>query len=180
MTFFSVDVEADGPTPGRYSMLSVGMVAVREGLGDRFYCELRPTSSNWVAEALEISGLDRERLLSDGSEPDAAMTSLRRYLNDVSNGPPVFVSDNPGFDFSFVNHYLHVYNAEGSADPNPFGYSSRRIGDLWAGLQADAGASSDWKHLRHTEHTHNALDDAVGNAEALLRFRDEGLSIDFI
>jgi hypothetical protein len=35
-----------------------------------------------------------------------------------------------------------------------------------------------FKHLRKTAHTHNALDDARGNAEALLQIKEEfGLKI---
>jgi hypothetical protein len=37
-----------------------------------------------------------------------------------------------------------------------------------------------FKHLRKTEHTHNPVDDARGNAEALLLLKDKlGLKIDF-
>lgn len=36
-----------------------------------------------------------------------------------------------------------------------------------------------FKHLRKTEHTHNALDDAQGNAEVLLIMKNElGLKIE--
>lgn len=178
MTFFSVDIEADGPAPGPYSMLSAGFVAVRRGLADRFYCELSPISNQWLPEALEISGLDRDELTRSGEDPDAAMTRLRAFIAETTVGRPTFISDNPGFDFSFVNYYLHVFNASEDPNPNPFGHSSRRIGDLWAGLAGDAAKSSDWKDMRQTSHTHNALDDAVGNAEALLEIRDRGLTID--
>ena len=34
-----------------------------------------------------------------------------------------------------------------------------------------------WKHLRITKHTHNPVDDARGNAEALLKMKDMGLKI---
>jgi hypothetical protein len=37
-----------------------------------------------------------------------------------------------------------------------------------------------WKHLRKTIHDHNPVNDAKGNAEALLYFRDElGLKAKF-
>ncbi len=77
------------------------------------------------------------------------------------NGRPVFISDNNGFDFAWVNWYFHYF-----IDENPFGWSSRRIGDFYAGLSKDWYAP--WKHLRKTEHTHNALDDAIANATAFL------------
>lgn len=179
MTFFSVDIEADGPAPGLYSMLSIGIVAVRPGLDDRFYRELKPISDRWSETAVAICGLDRTELLETGVEPTKAMAELRRFVDERSTGRPVFISDNPGFDFAFVNHYFHSYGSADGGDANPFGHSSRRIGDLWAGLVGDASKGSEWKTLRRTEHTHNALDDAVGNAEALLEFQARGLKIDF-
>jgi DNA polymerase III epsilon subunit-like protein len=174
MTFYSVDIEADGPAPGLFSMLSIGVVAVRPGLTDRFYRELQPISDRWRPEALEICQLDRDRLSAEGAAPAAAMADLYSFLSDTSVGDPIFISDNPGFDFGFVNYYFHAFVPEG----NPFGYSSRRIGDLWAGMTGDASTSSDWKSLAETAHTHNALDDAVGNGEALLKIQGRGLEID--
>ena len=50
-------------------------------------------------------------------------------------------------------------------------------GDLYAGLVKDARKASEWKKLRVTPHTHNPVDDARGNAEALKRFRELGLKL---
>jgi len=36
-----------------------------------------------------------------------------------------------------------------------------------------------FKHLKTTKHTHHPVDDATGNAEALLSMRDLGLNIRF-
>jgi hypothetical protein len=36
-----------------------------------------------------------------------------------------------------------------------------------------------FKHLRETRHTHNPVDDARGNAEALLKMKEMGLKISF-
>jgi hypothetical protein len=58
---------------------------------------------------------------------------------------------------------------------NPFGWSSRRIGDIYCGFKNDMYAN--WKYLRDTKHTHNPVDDAKGNAEAILKMRDMGLKI---
>jgi hypothetical protein len=68
---------------------------------------------------------------------------------------------------------MHVYNN----GHNPFGWSSRRIGDLYCGLVKDSRAQ--WKYLRKTKHTHHPVDDAKGNAEALLAMQKMGLKIDF-
>jgi hypothetical protein len=34
-----------------------------------------------------------------------------------------------------------------------------------------------WKHLRKTAHDHNPVNDALGNAEALLEMKRRGLNI---
>ena len=36
-----------------------------------------------------------------------------------------------------------------------------------------------WKHLRKTKHTHFPVDDAKGNAEALIEIQKMGLKIKF-
>jgi hypothetical protein len=67
--YVAVDVEADGPIPGPYSMLSLGMAVV--GHPDlSFYTELKPISAQFVAEALAVSGLDRNRLVAVAPAPE--------------------------------------------------------------------------------------------------------------
>jgi len=52
------------------------------------------------------------------------------------------------------------------------------VGDLYAGLEHDFFASSKWKKLRRTKHTHHPVDDARGNVEALLALaRAHGLRL---
>jgi hypothetical protein len=38
-------------------------------------------------------------------------------------------------------------------------------------------AFTNFKHLRQTNHTHHPVDDARGNAEALLQMKEDGLKI---
>src|SRR3990167_7494796 len=77
-------------------------------------------------------------------------------------GRKIFVSDNPAYDWQFINYYFHKFLGE-----NPFGHSARRIGDYYAGLMNDWEDSSSWKKFRVTPHDHNPVHDALGNAEAL-------------
>ena len=79
-------------------------------------------------------------------------------------GNPIFVSDNPAYDWQWINYWFwHTLKR------NPFGHSARRIGDFYAGLVGDFRAASKWKKLRVTKHTHNPVDDALGNCEAFER-----------
>ena len=55
--YIATDVEADGPIPGPYSMLSFGMAVV--GRPDlRFYTEVRPISEQFVPEALAVFAIE--------------------------------------------------------------------------------------------------------------------------
>lgn len=79
----------------------------------------------------------------------------------VPEGRPVFVSDNPAYDWQWIA--AHFAKA---GRPNPFGHSGRRISDFWAGLQGDWRKTQGWKKLRKTPHDHNPVNDAMGNVEA--------------
>ncbi len=172
MSVFIVDIESDGPCPALYSMVSVGVVRLDRDLKTAFKATFAPVSERWNPDALAISEITRDQHLAY-PDPKIGMEAFRQFLKDHSNGRPVFVSDNPAFDWQFVNYYFHAYIGE-----NPFGFSARRIGDLYSGLLKDWSASSQWKSLRRTAHTHDPLDDAKGNAEALSAIADQyGLKI---
>lgn len=161
-----VDCEADGPCPGLYSMVSFGAVVVDEALDKTFYGQCKPISNDWIPEALAVSGHTREETLKF-QNADVTMDSFLTWLNKL-NCRPIFISDNPAFDWQFINYYFHRF-----LGANPFGFSARRIGDLYCGIQRDMFAK--WKHLRKTSHTHHPVDDAKGNAEALLAMKKMGL-----
>lgn len=172
MSWFIVDVEADGKAPGLYSMVSFGAIRVDRELDTTFYGETRPISEKWVPEALAVSNIDRATHESY-EDPQVVMQRFVKWVESVSVGKPIFVSDNPAFDYQFMNYYLIAYTGN-----NPFGHSARRIGDIYSGLVKDLRASSAWKKWRKTKHTHNPVDDARGNAEALLVMADKyGLKI---
>ncbi|HET6924100.1 MAG TPA: exonuclease, partial [Anaeromyxobacteraceae bacterium] len=61
MSLIVVDVEADGPVPGRYSMVCFGAVVVEPSLAKTFYGRTRPISEEWLPEALAVSGFTREQ-----------------------------------------------------------------------------------------------------------------------
>jgi hypothetical protein len=169
MAYVVVDVEADGPIPGDYSMVCFGAVLVREGLNQTFYGRLRPISDAWVPEALAVSGFTREETLAF-DDPRAVMEEFAGWLEQTAKGRPQFVSYNNGFDWQFVNWYFWHFTGA-----NPFGHSSTNLGSLYKGLVRDAFQS--FKHLRRTPHTHHPVDDAKGNAEALIAMKRMGLKI---
>ncbi|NLR65971.1 exonuclease [Chitinophaga varians] len=170
MAYIMVDVESDGPIPGDYSMISFGAVLVDEALNTTFYGQLKPISDNYVPEALAVSGHTREETLQF-DDPRKVMSAFAAWLGRNCKDRPVFISDNNGFDWMFICWYFHHFTGS-----NPFGHSSQNLGSLYKGMVKDT--FKNFKHLRRTKHTHHPVDDAIGNAEALLTLKKEyGLKI---
>ncbi len=125
MVYFCVDCEASGPVPPLYNLLSVGVCVVRPGggghaLGDDLYLELKPIFPGFDPEAMKVCGLDRSRLLEQGTEPREAMVALREWVlgqNRPSRERPVFVGHNAVFDWAYIAYYCAHFGIE-----NPFGY----------------------------------------------------------
>ena len=175
--YISADVETDGPIPGPYSLLSFGMavagsfdgrVVSRADQLQTFYRELRPISDKFQDEAVEVNGLDRNRLLMEGNDPAAAMDEAAAWVHEVSKGHrPVLVAYPVAFDWSFLYWYFEMFARSGS----PFGHSSCL--DIRTLYQARAGTVFDMSSKRHMPaelvpqqpHTHNALDDAREQAD---------------
>ncbi|MCG2612934.1 3'-5' exoribonuclease [Terrimonas sp. NA20] len=170
MSYIMVDIEADGPIPGDYSMISFGAVVVNETLDKSFYGKLKPISERYIPEALAVSGFSREDTIMF-DDPAMVMQQFADWLKEHSKGRPIFISDNNGFDWMFICWYFHHFTGS-----NPFGHSSQNLGSLYKGVVKDA--SKNFKHLRKTKHTHHPVDDARGNAEALWEIkRTHGLKI---
>lgn len=176
--YFSADVETDGPIPGPYSMLSFALVfaGTYDGArfvrpsdyGKHFYKELRPISSEFQEEALRVNGLDREQLIRSGESPESAMRQAAQWvLNIAGEGKPVLVAYPLSFDWSFLYWYFVRFTGEES----PFNHS--RCFDLKTAFAikaqlpiASAGRRRLMPSLRAKGvHTHNALDDAIEQAE---------------
>ena len=169
MPYVMVDVEADGPIPGDYSMICFGAIIVEPRRSRAFYGRLKPISAKFSPAALAVSGFSREDC-EKFDEPADVMSKFRDWLASECQGRLMFVSDNNGFDWQFINWYFHHFLGK-----NPFGFSSTNLGSLYKGLQQDTFVN--FKHLRKTKHTHHPVDDARGNAEALLAMKEMGLKI---
>jgi hypothetical protein len=145
-------------------MVSFGVVKLQADLASapRMLGKTAPISHQFRTEALQTIGVSREEHLNYEA-PSVVMPRLVTFLSETSKGRPIAISDNPAYDFAFLNLYLHRYCGN-----NPLGYSARRIGDFYAGVHRELRRTNDWKNLRCTQHDHNPLNDALGNAEAFL------------
>ncbi|PZF93606.1 3'-5' exonuclease [Micromonospora deserti] len=166
--YVAVDVEADGPLPGPYSMISLGMaVAGRPEL--TFYTELKPISDEYVPAALAVSGLDRERLLREAPTAEEAMRAAKRWVDGLrSVGRPVFLAAPAVWDGMFVHWYFTRFTGH-----SPFGATGSGV-DLrsyWMGLtgcewaQTRQDAIKQELGLTAVPHTHHAGEDAAELAQ---------------
>ncbi|KRD22939.1 MULTISPECIES: hypothetical protein [unclassified Streptomyces] len=177
--YISVDVEADGPIPGPYSLLSLGAAVAGRQDADgftaadparrTFYRELRPISDRFVPEALAVSGLDRGRLLREGRDPARALAEFSGWVREVGAGAqPVMCGYPASYDWTFLYWYLIRFTGE-----SPFGHSGcldmKTLYAVKAGvpLRAVAKRTMPAELLPRRPHTHHALDDAVEQAELL-------------
>lgn len=181
MSWVMFDVEASGPCPTRGSMMGLGAVVVREPLEEapQFLVWIAPPYEDvcWremvVKSSLSPPEYRRFQVIGnyDFCPPVAAMNAFVEWVKKSCVENFCFVSDNPGFDWAFLNDYLHRFG------PVTFGHSCQSLGSLYKGLTGSV--KKNFKYLRKTLHTHNPLDDAMGNAEALIHMVNKmGLKMD--
>lgn len=176
-TYFSADIEADGPIPGPYSMLSFGIAACGGFDGTEFtpsdpaertfYAELKPIGDDVDPKALEVSGLDRDRLAVEGRDPAEAMSAAADWVADIADGAfPVLVAYPLAYDWMWLYWYWMRFTSR-----SPFGHSRHLdIKTLYAAKAGAMVAASTKRRmpaalLPDRPHTHNARDDAIEQAE---------------
>ena len=105
-----------------------------------------------VGDMTEFGAVDVNALRDGSTETfhgtDCSEETFRQFREWLGpRMPVVFVSDNPAYDFQWINFYFWKYQGE-----NPFGHSGRRIADFYAGLVGDFRNTQRWKRLRRTRH----------------------------
>jgi hypothetical protein len=180
--YVSTDIEADGPIPGPYSMLSLGSAAFLEDktLISTFSANLDllpgatgdPETMAWWATQPDAWAAARR----DCRDPALVMADYVRWLKGLP-GRPVLVGYPVSYDFMFVYWYLMRFAGE-----SPFSHSALDIKTLaMAALDTEyrkavkGNMPRTWFETR--PHDHVALDDAIGqgilfcNALAAVRQR---------
>jgi hypothetical protein len=169
--YVSLDIEADGPCPGLFSMLSFGMAAftIEKNLVATFARNLQTlegarvderTTAWWNTPAnAEAYAKARENPV----EPRMAMFECRSWLEEIRQfGRPVIVGAPSGFDFTFIYYYFQRELGE-----SPVGFASLDLRTYAAAVlkrqYRQVGKNTfppEWidEGLRHT---HVALDDAI-------------------
>jgi DNA polymerase III epsilon subunit-like protein len=175
--FVVVDIEADGPSVGLHSMLSLAAVATTEQHEvSTFYRKLLPfpeasadpVVTEWWGQHPEAW----KEATTNGQSPEKVMTEFYEWVTSLKL-QPIFVSNPISLDYTFVSWYLSRF-----APGNPFKNEKNSIRTLDIksyvagkfGFTFDNSRRIHWPNeLTHDipEHTHNALDDARGYAVVL-------------
>lgn len=170
--YIVVDIEADGPVPGLFSMLSLGAVATTD----------EREISSFYQKILPLSGASQEpstmawwktqpeawaEVNSDAKPAHKVMSDFVEWLDGLGK-KPMFVAHPVSFDYTFVSWYLWKFTGG-----NPFvnGFSAPVALDMSSFIAGKFGLSysdsmrsnlPEWMRLGMPEHSHNALDDAKG------------------
>lgn len=173
-----VDIEADGPTPGLYSMLSIGAVATTaQKEVSQFYrtilpiegAQADPDTIEWWKSQPEAW----QEVTTDARHAKEVMQEFCTWLDSLGK-EPVFVAHPIALDYTFVSWYLYKF-----MNRNPFSnekHISRTL-DMRSFVAGKFEVTITQAHRSKLpenltkgmpEHTHNALEDAVGYG-AILR-----------
>src|SRR5436309_1957429 len=126
--YISVDIEADGPIPGDYSMLSIGACVV-SNLSLTFYREIQPCSLKYDPEAVKVTGDLREKCIKDVVHSHYYMQYFDTWVQQLRAGSKaVFVGFKATFDWMFVHWYFVHYLGR-----SPFGIAGLDIKAFYAG-----------------------------------------------
>ena len=164
--YVSTDVEADGPIPGIYSMLSFGSAAylADKTLVSTFAANLEtlpdaisnPKTMEWWKTQPEAWKACRENTQA----PEKAMQDYLAWLKGLA-ASPVFVGYPAAYDFMFVYWYLIRFTGE-----SPFSHSALDIKTFAMSLMKTNYRQSTKKNMPKRwfdklPHSHKALDDAI-------------------
>ncbi len=178
MIYLSVDIEASGPFPGLFSLVSIGAVPVKRSKQTwwvdedlSFYIELQPLEdADELPAATNIHGLTEEHLREHGTEPSRAMAEFRDYFKQLEKKhrkvvPAAWPSS---FDSPFLGWYFQYF-----FDDNPLGWSAFDIPSFGMGLFRCTRPALRKEMTRagivtgQNPNPHNALADAVEQGNTL-------------
>jgi hypothetical protein len=169
--YVSLDIEADGPCPGLFSMLSFGMAAftIEKFLVGTFTRNLIPIDGaredertmTWWATPQNAEAYRKSREAQ--VDPGVAMRECRDWLESMKqHGRPIICGAPSGFDFTFLYYYFQRELGE-----SPVGFASLDLRSYAAAVlkrqYRQVGKNSfppEWID-DGLPHTHVALDDAV-------------------
>jgi len=180
--YISTDVEANGPIPGPYSMLSFASAAYTtdKQLIDTFSANLEtlhdaiahPDTQAWWDKNPEAWNACR----LDCRQPELVMRDYVKWLKQLP-GQPIFVGYPAAYDFMFIYWYLITFAGE-----SPFSHSALDIKTYsMAVLKKEEYRESSKRNMPkrwfdELPHTHVALDDAIEQGALFCNILNENLT----
>jgi hypothetical protein len=184
--FFVTDIEADGPNPGKNSMLSFATVAMTlpfkiEGTFSATIrplpdCQPDPGTVAWFKSVPEAWAAATK----DPVEPALAMANFVSWVRSFQ-GRRNFAAHGLAFDGGWIDHYLSRFTSErlisSLRDVDPlFGGGGICLRSLASGALGWAFSECEYSRYPHNllgevSHNHEALNDALGFAHLLANLR---------
>lgn len=167
-----VDIEADGPVPGLYSMLSIAAVATTaDSEVSSFYrtvlpCEgasQDPDTMQWWQRQPQAW----EEVNTNAEDPEKVMKDFCTWVHGLG-AIPIFVAHPVALDYTFVSWYLQKFAHE---DPFRNEKNVTRTLDLRSFVAGKFGFTLNQAHRKNLpdklkvgmpDHSHKAIDDARG------------------
>lgn len=190
--FFSVDIEADGPIPAEYSMLSFGAAAFtaeKEGLPSRRQPKLiatyeanldllpdakqDPDTMAWWAQGRNQAAWKACR--KNTRDPAVVMPEFVAWVNETcgKSFTPVFVAYPAGFDFMFMYWYMIKF-----AKQSPFSFSALDMKSFAMGVLNTPYRETTKKRFPKAwsppdnKHQHVAIADAIEQGHLFMSMLD--------
>ena len=203
--WFSIDVETNGAVPGLYDLVSIGACvingcATKQGGAEnecgclreahlckceqpKFYVVVQPHGGLVDPEAQAVHKITEDERRRDGVDPTIAIVQFTDWaVKTAGEFRPVFCSWGT-FDWMWCGYYLEKY---GKRYTYPFGPNSLDLKSYYLGLtKGDAWRTTAKGRMPKEDlcgkHTHNALDDAVEQAEMCLKWQKKygGSQVDY-
>lgn len=179
--FIVGDVEATGPNFARHNMYQFGYVPLLAdgtlfpGRSIDLLFRTKYHYPRTLAFLKHDLGLTPEILQARPTaiKPKLAMEMFADDISDqlkiTSAKEAVFLSDNLAFDWGYMHFYFLTY-----LRINPLGYAGRDIPSISMGMYGSRGV---WERYRTEDHTHGGLEDARGNAGAVVHMIKDGLKL---
>ena len=173
-----VDTETSGISPGKCSLLSVGAVDFANPK-NIFYEECRIWNGAHIEkEALQVSGFTHEQITDPKKKSDReVVVDFLAWLQPIEE--KTLAGQNPSFDRDFLQTTAYRYHinwplAHRTIDLHTVAYShmlGRGIAPPKKNQHSDLGLEDILKYVgvNFTREKHNALEDALLEAEALSR-----------
>ncbi len=172
--YISTDIEADGPIPGPFSMLSFASAAFEIGNPKpiaTFEANLEtiegagqdPGTMDWWATQPEAWAECRKDL----QKPEGAMPKYLAWLQALP-GKPVFIGYPVCYDFMFVYWYCHRFGNLAPGTKPAFGHSGLDLKSIAFYKLGGNYHEATKRNMPRAwfagapKHTHKAIDDAIG------------------